>query len=124
MFASDSDSGKYDGLQVHTRVNHNQQSQRFKHSDISTDEKPDIFAHNSSEDSQNDWIIKSDESSVVCEDVGRCEFSVAFMRNFNTYDDEQDIVIVEGVENDYALRGFYYATDVQSGHVTHIGQSS
>ena len=121
MFSSDSESGKYDGLQVHTRVSHNEQSQRFKHSDITTMEKPDIFAHNGFEDSQNDWSIISEESSVTCEAVGRCEFSVAFVRNFNTNDDEQDITLIEGVENEYALQGFYCATDVASGHVTHIG---
>ena len=58
-------------------------------------------------DAQHDWVVLDNESFVRCEDVGRCEFSVAFVRNFNTMDEESDIAIDKDEENMYALTGYY-----------------
>jgi hypothetical protein len=74
-------------------------------------------------DTQHDWVILEDESSVTCEDVGRCEFSVAFVRNFDTMDQEHDIALVEGEEHEYAFTGFYLSKSFKSGDFTHMGQS-
>lgn len=74
-------------------------------------------------DAQHDWVVLDNESFVRCEDVGRCEFSVAFVRNFNTMDDENDIALINGEEQEYAFTGFYRAKSFTSGDITHIGQS-
>jgi hypothetical protein len=124
LFADDSSSGKYDGLQVSTKVDHQRQASSFTSADISTTQRPDVFAKAGiTVDKQNDWVILEDESYVTCEDVGRCEYSVAFIRNFNTFDSEHDIAIEEGEEMEFSLLGFYEATDFTSGGVTHVGQS-
>jgi len=47
----------------------------------------------------------------VCEDVGLCEITIAFARNFNTLDAANDITLEEGEEREYAVVGFYEATD-------------
>ena len=124
---TDPQSGKYDGLQVLTRVHHEIQTEKFAHLDISQTTRPDIFAYSRDElpeaDSQHDWVLLEDESFVKCEDVGRCEFSVAFVRNFNTLDEKNDIALIDGEEHEYAFTGFYRAKSFTSGDVTHIGQS-
>ena len=74
-------------------------------------------------DTQHDWVVLEDESSVTCEDVGRCEFSIAFVRNFNTLDEKHDIALIDGEEHKYAFTAFYRAKSFTSGDVTHIGQS-
>lgn len=96
----DPQSGKYDGLELLTRVHHELLTGKFTYMDISSDSRPDIYSADNSFplDTQHDWVVIEDESSVTCEDVGRCEFSVAFVRNFNTLDDKHDIALVEGEE--------------------------
>ena len=74
-------------------------------------------------DKQHDWVILEDESSVTCEDIGRCEFSVAFVRHFDTMDTKNDIAILMGEEHEYAFTGFYKSKTYSSGDITHIGQS-
>ena len=124
VFSQDQESGKYDGLMVTTQVDHASQSQTFEHADITTSSKPDIFTQTSfMEDSLNDWVILAEESFVVCEDVGRCEFSVAFKRAFKTADEENDIAIEEGEEQRFSMMGFYAAENLEDGQRTHIGQS-
>lgn len=129
LFKDNSASGKkYDGLQVSTKLDHQSQIQSFTHSDISTTKKPNVFAQGSESgsikiDQQNDWVILQEDSYVKCEDVGHCEISVAFLRNFDTLDSKHDIVIESGEEMEFALVGFYEATDFASRRVTHVGQS-
>jgi len=124
MFASNSDEGKYDGLQVATTVDSLYNHSDFVHTDISAlnGDKPsvyDVFEN----DTQNDWVILPEASSVSCEDVGRCEISVAFVRNFDTLDKEQDISLKVGEELEYSLFGFYETRDLAGGSVRHLGQS-
>ena len=125
MFSKDAEAGLYDGLQITTKVDAARQTSKFTHADVSAKSRPDLFARvsNFSHDSQNDWVLLPAESSVTCEDVGHCEFSVTFVRNLDTLDEEHDIAITEGEELQYALTGFYQATDSEEGHVTHQGQS-
>ena len=127
MFAANgADETKYDGLQVATTVDSLFNHSDFTHTDISavTAEKPSIYDGVKFEtDSQNDWVLLPETSSVTCEDVGRCEISVAFVRNFATMDKEQDITLKEGEEREYALFGFYETRDLSSSGVTHRGQS-
>ena len=123
MFA-DSQTGQYDGLQVVTRVHHELLTGKFAHLDISSDTRPDVFNYDPMPmDTQHDWVVLEDESSVTCEDVGRCEFSIAFVRNFNTLDEKHDIALIDGEEHEYAFTAFYRAKSFTSGDVTHIGQS-
>ena len=49
---------------------------------------------------------------------------MAFIRNFDTKDSENDIALEEGVEMEYNLVGFYRAHDSKTGVVSQIGQSS
>ena len=81
----------------------------FSHDDISTTQKPNIFNDDVDiiADKQNDWVILHDESSVRCGDFGKCEINVAFVRNFNTLDEESDIAIEQDEESLYALIGYY-----------------
>jgi hypothetical protein len=126
MFTDSQSGSKYDGLQVLTRVHHEfneGRKQKFAHIDVSSTSKPDIYDVDIQRDSQHDWVILEDESSVTCEDVGRCEFSVAFVRNFDTMDTKQDIAFQEGEEHEYAFTGFYRAKSIANGDITHIGQS-
>ena len=127
MFTN-SQTKKYDGLQVLTRVHHELQTDKFVNLDISMKHRPDIYAQVGSPDfptvdTQHDWVILEDESSIQCEDVGRCVFSVAFVRNFDTMDDKEDIALVDGEEHEYAFTAFYRSKSYTSGDVTHIGQS-
>lgn len=108
---------------MHSEFNEGRK-QRFALIDISSEEKPDIYDINIQNDIQHDWVMIEDESSVTCEDVGRCEFSVAFFRNFDTMDTNQaDIAFHEGEEHEYAFTGFYRAKSITNGDITHIGQS-
>jgi len=83
-----------------------------------------VEAHNAFRDAQNDWKIISEESTVSCDQNGHCEFSVAFVRDLETKDSENDIRIERGEEREFALTGFYAAVDQVSGHITHVGQSN
>ena len=64
-----------------------------------------------------------EESSIVCEDMGKCELNVAFFRKFNTADEVFDIAISEAEERQYAFSGFYVFKDIAEDRITHIGQS-
>lgn len=128
MFSDDPSSAKYDGLQLTTQIDHQNQKASFKYSDIYSSEKPSVFAlKNESgqimKDEQNDWVVSKEGPGIVCEDVGRCTLSINFVRNFNTLDDN-DIALEVGEEREYSVVGFYEAKDFSSGGVTHVGQSN
>ena len=130
VFTSDETESKYDGLEILAKAKVNEgdgsYSWLFFHNDISTTQKPNIFNDevDISADMQNDWVILKDESAVDCDHSGKCEINVAFVRNFNTMDEESDIAIEKDEESLYALIGYYEAKDAKMGHITHIGQSS
>jgi len=113
VFTGDEKENKYDGLEIKAKAkideNLKSYSWFFSHDDISTTQKPNIFNDDVDivADKQNDWVILQDESSVKCEDSGKCEIVVAFVRNFNTMDEESDIAIDKDEENMYALTGYY-----------------
>ena len=126
LVSEDQASGRYDGLGVSVKVDAEEQATPdFKHYDLSTVSKPDIFAenHGMKPDAQNDWVIVNDESYVHCEDVGRCELSVAFIRNFDTKDEADDVIFTEFEEQEYSLISFYEAKPIGGGERTHVGQS-
>jgi len=127
LISEDQASGKYDGLGVSVKLDAEEQAAPdFKHRDISTVSKPDIFSeeHGLKADDQNDWVIVQEDSYVRCEDVGRCELSVAFMRNFDTMDESNDVIFTEFEEQEYSLMGFYKANSIENNTMTHVGQSS
>jgi len=126
MFSSqEEDNSKYDGLLLKIKgVGHSSTPSSFYHKDISAEEKPDIFSGaNFIGDKQNDWVLLEEESYAVCEEPGRCELSVAFVRNFDTFDHENDIPLQMGEELEYNLIGYYKAKDSKTGRISHIGQS-
>ena len=96
----------------------------FSHYDISAlnGDKPSVYDAFEN-DTQNDWVLLPETSSVTCEDVGRCEISVAFVRNFDTLDKEYDISLKVGEEREYSLFGFYETRDLTDGTLAHRGQS-
>jgi len=93
--------------------------------DISTTQPLDIYSGKMFQtDAQSDWVLIPEESTISCEDVGKCNFDVAFVRNLNTLDVEEDIAFTDGEERLYAFKGFYAANDIAKGHLTHAGQSN
>ena len=129
VFTNDEQETRYDGLEITAKAKGDEELRSyawtFSHNDISTTQKPNIFNDDVDivVDKQNDWVALKDESSVRCDDSGKCEIIVAFIRNFNTMDVENDIAIEQDQENLYALIGYYEAKDSKLGHTTHIGQS-
>ena len=126
LVSEDQASGVYDGLGVSVKVDSEEQAApEFTHRDLSTSSKPDIFEekHGMKADDQNDWVILHEDSYVRCEDVGRCELSVAFVRNFDTMDEGNDVMFTEFEEQEYSLIGFYKANSIGGNEVTHVGQS-
>jgi len=125
MFAEDAQNGVYDGLQVRIRRNAANQTPSFRPMDITSTQRPNVFADKATfeQDKSHDWVILEEESSVACENVGQCEYSVVFMRNFQTGDEVHDIAIEKGEERSYALTGFYQAHAQSDQRLTHIGQS-
>ena len=88
-FTSEENAGKYDGLEIKTTLDASSadERQKFVHRDISMGEKPDIYNESAiSKDKKNDWTLLRDDSWAVCDESGRCEISVAFVRNFDTKD--------------------------------------
>ena len=113
VFTNDEQETKYDGLEVTAKAKGDEELRSytwtFSHKDISATQKPNIFNDEDDivADTQNDWVVLHDESSVKCEDSGKCEIIVAFIRNFNTMDQDTDIAINQDEENMYALLGYY-----------------
>lgn len=54
-----------------------------------------------------DWVVVYGDSTVECSDENTCEFSVAFKRNFEIYDEYQDIEFKAGKEQAYSLVSFF-----------------
>merc|ERR1719389_1460417 len=115
LMSEQKSTGIYDGLGVSCNVIAGKEGAKIHHFDLKTEAKPDLFSeegHNIQKDDQNDWVIVQEESYVTCEDVGRCELSVAFIRNFDTMDPEHDIILNAEEEVEYAFTGFYEATNI------------
>jgi hypothetical protein len=53
-----------------------------------------------------DWNIKDDKSSVLCDDLDNCTFQVWLYRAFSTHD-SQDFVIQRAVSEPYQFYGFF-----------------
>lgn len=97
MFSSqETDNSKYDGLELKVKKVSADSSTpvTFQHKDISAEDRPDIFSGARFKgEKQNDWVVIEEDSYAVCEEPGRCELSVAFVRNFDTLDHENDIAL-------------------------------
>ena len=121
MFAKNNDKSFYDGLQVVTKLD---TENLFVPMDITSTEPfrihdtPDVFTV----DKLADWVIRDEESTSVCDERDKCEFSVVFVRNLSTGDVDSDIAFEIGEELQYALTGFYRAQTIDE-RITHIGQS-
>jgi hypothetical protein len=71
---------KWDGLSVQVDYDHaNRAFPEFRHSDLEVTGKPDsmdIFSNDSS--GSNDWQISGSKSSIKCDMVGDCTFTIHF----------------------------------------------